>query len=84
MYLTMKPSIVIKSRQKFEKIIGGLDVLLLSTRVGINFWDYAMLKGIKQKNCKSSLRCKMDHLAYCDVKAKELARIVQGEKSMLI
>ena len=26
----------------------------------------------------------MDHLAYCEAKAKELARIVNGEKSMLI
>jgi hypothetical protein len=26
----------------------------------------------------------MEHLAYCEAKANELARIIKGEKSMLI
>jgi len=30
------------------------------------------------------LKCKMEHLAYCEAKAKELERIIIGEKSMLI
>ncbi len=57
-----------------------MDWLLLPIRVGIKISVHAMLRETIQK----TLRYNMDHLAYCEAKAKELEKILNGEKSMLI